>query len=37
MDLKENGFNNASKIMMNFGFGFIGLGLVLQGFGKKER
>jgi len=36
MDLTENGFNKTSKIMMNFGFGFIGLGLVLQGFGKKK-
>ena len=37
MDLTDNGFNKSSKIMMNFGFGFIGLGLVLQGFGKKEK
>ena len=36
MDLTENGFNKTSKIMMNFGFGFIGLGLILQGFGKKK-
>jgi hypothetical protein len=36
MDLADNGFNKTSKIMMNFGFGFIGLGLVLQGFGKKK-
>ncbi|MDP3450289.1 MAG: hypothetical protein Q8R87_06890 [Anaerolineaceae bacterium] len=37
MDLADNGFNKSSRIMMNFGFGFIGLGLVLQGFGKKMK
>jgi len=36
-DLTNNGFNKTSKIMMNFGFGFIGLGLVLQGFSKKRK
>jgi hypothetical protein len=37
MDLTDNGFNRSSKIMLNFGFGFIGLGLVLQGFSKKAK
>jgi hypothetical protein len=36
-DLSNTGFNQTSKIMMNFGFGFIGLGLVLQGFSKKRK
>jgi hypothetical protein len=35
-DLSQNGFNKTSKVMLNFGFGFIGLGLVLQGFKKKK-
>jgi hypothetical protein len=37
MDLSANGFNRSSRIMLNFGFGFIGFGLVLQGFVKKEK
>jgi hypothetical protein len=37
MDLTNNGFNRSSKVMLNFGFGFIGLGLVLQGFSKKAK
>jgi len=36
MDLTANDFNRTSRIMMNFGFGFIGLGLILQGFAKKK-
>jgi hypothetical protein len=36
-DLTSNGFNKTSKVMMNFGFGFIGLGLVLQGISKKRQ
>jgi len=36
MDLTSNGFNRSSRLMLNFGFGFIGLGLVLQGLGKKK-
>jgi hypothetical protein len=35
MELTENDFNKTSKVIRNFGFGFIGLGLVLQGFRKK--
>jgi hypothetical protein len=37
MDLTDNGFTRSSKVMLNFGFGFIGLGLVLQGFNKKAK
>jgi len=36
MDLTANGINKTSKVMMNFGFAFIGIGLVLQGFKKKK-
>jgi len=36
MDLTANGLNKTSKFMMNFGFGFIGIGLVLQAFRKKK-
>jgi hypothetical protein len=36
MEIPVNGFSKASKMMLNFGFGFIGLGLVLQGISKKK-